>query len=130
MRTRPYELVARLVPTDGRAQRRDRECRTRLRRALQREQRRADEQLAADERRDGIPGQTEDERAVTDAERQRFARLHGNAPEHLLDAELGLDAPDQVVWSDGNAAGGDEHGRLEPELERRAMRLLVVGDGG
>ena len=76
--------------------------------ALQCQSGRTDEQLEADERRNGIARQAEYERRAADAERHRLARLHGNPPEHLFDAQLGLDSADQVVGSDGDASGGDE----------------------
>ena len=49
------------------------------------------EQLARDERRDRVAGQAEDERARPHAEgRAASPGLHRDAPEHLLDAEVGL----------------------------------------
>ena len=68
----------------------------------------------------GLPGQPEDERPPADAERERLARLHRDAPEDLLDAELGAGSAHEVVRADRHAAGADEHVRLEAALERLA----------
>src|SRR5438128_8717718 len=61
---------------------------TRLRRALQGEQRRANEELTADERRDRIPRQPEDEGRLPNTKSERLAGLDRHPPEHLFDAEL------------------------------------------
>ena len=45
----------------------------------------------------GLPGKPEDERAAADAERDRLAGTNRDAPEDLLDAELGLGGADEVV---------------------------------
>lgn len=87
----------------------------------------AHEQLEADKRRDGIPGQPEDERGATHAERDRFARLDRHPPEDFFDAELGLNPPNEVVWPDRDAARGHEHVLLEPPRERLAMSILGIG---
>src|SRR5205823_5772526 len=84
------------------------------------------EELAADERRDGVPGQAEDERVASYPERDRLSRLDRDAPEHLLDAELALDRADEIVLADRDSAGGHEDIGAETPLERRPQRLLVV----
>ena len=86
--------------------------------ALERQDGGTDEELEADERRTRVPGQAEHERPAPNAERDRLARLDRDAPEHLLDAELRLDPPHEVVRPDRDAAGGDEDVRLEPARER------------
>ncbi len=78
--------------------------------------------------RDGVAREPEDERPSADAERERLSRPDGNAPEVLLDTELGQDPPDEVVRADRDPARADEHVRLEAVLERPPMLLLVVGD--
>ena len=83
---------------------------------LQRAQRRLDEELAADERRHRVSRQPEHERRAADAERDRLPRLDRDAPEHLLDAELGLDLPHEIVRPDRDAARRDEDVRREPAL--------------
>src|SRR5581483_11916035 len=81
-------------------------------------------------RRNGIPRQSEDERAAAHAERNGLARLDRYLPEDLFDAELRLDPADEIVRSDRNAARGDEYVCLETARDRVAMRALVVRDGG
>ncbi len=88
----------------------------------------------------GLPGQPEDERLAAHAERHRLARLDRDAPEHLLDAELRLDPPHEVVRADRHAAGRDEDvgrrvrarvPRGVPTRRRRpAGSTLDVGAGG
>ena len=107
-RLRADEVVALRVPPDGRCEPAGSIARARRRGALEGEQRGPDEELEADERRDGVPGQPEHERPAANAERDRLARLDRDAPEHLLDAELGLDPANEVVRADGDPAGGDE----------------------
>src|SRR5439155_16458204 len=85
-------------------------------------------ELAPDERRDRIAGQAEDERLPAHAERDRFPRLDRDTPEHFLDPELSLDAPDKVVGTDRDTAGGDEDVELEPAPDRVTVCRLVVGD--
>ena len=104
------------------------EPRQRLALTLQRAQRRLDEELAADERRHRVAGQPEHERLTAHAERHRLARLDRDAPEHLLDAELGLDRAHEVVRTDRDAARRDENVRREAALERLPVCGLVVGD--
>ena len=106
---------------------------------LQREQRRSNEQLEPDERRHRVPGQAEDERAPEDAERDRLAGTHGDAPEDLLHAQLGLDPAHQVVGADRDAARGDEDvggegpARSPPEcassLSTTGAQALHLGPG-
>ena len=89
-RPRPQQRVARDEPAPAaRAARAGTRGRG-LREPLQGEQRRPDEQLEADERRDRVPRQPEDERAAAHAERDRLPGPHRDPPEHLLDPELGL----------------------------------------
>ena len=90
--------------------------------ALEREQRRPDEELEPDERRDRVSRAARRRAPSEHAERDRLSRLDRDAPEDLLDPELGRDLRDEVVRPDGDAAGGDEHVGLEPALERRAVR--------
>ena len=112
-RTGADEIVAAGVSLDGDGERARRPAWAWVARPLQGQDRRADEELAADERRDRVARQAEDERPVADAERDRLARSHGHAPEDLLDPELGLDPADEVVRADRHAARGDEHVVLE-----------------
>ena len=97
--------------------------------ALQRPQRRLDEELAPHERRHRVTRQPEDERLAANTERHGLPGPDRDAPEDLLDAKLRLDAPHEIVRSDRHAAGGDENVRCQPALERRPVRRLVVGDG-
>ena len=94
-------------------------ARERIRQAQERTQRRLHE--AARSRRATTPdcpgGRT---RASSRGRRTTPACPGGRRPpEDLLDAELGLDPTDEVVRPDGDAARGDEHVRLEAELDRR-----------
>ena len=100
------------------------------RRALIARERRADEQLEADEARDRVPGQPEDERAGRgDAEPERLARLVGDPPEHLLDAERGQRRLDVVVRPDRDAARRDDDvGRLD--RARRASASVAARSSG
>ena len=100
----------------------------RARGALQREQRRPHEDLEADEARDRVPGEAEDERPVADAEPERLPGLHRHAPEHLLDPEPGADRADEIVRADRDAARRDEHVAAQARFQRGAMRGLVVLD--
>ena len=95
---------------------------------MQRFERGTHEQLEADERRDGVTGQAEDERAAGDRERDRLPRLDRNPPEHLVGAERGEAAAHQIVRADRNATGRDEHVVCESALERVARRGRIVGD--
>ena len=105
------------------------EPRQRIPQALQRAHCRLDEELAPDERGDGIPREAEDERVAADAERDRLAGLDCHSPEHLLDAELSLRRPDEVVLADRDTARGDEDVGRESTLDGFPQRLLVVRDG-
>ena len=100
--------------------------RARVADALERQHRGPDEELEADERRDRVARQAEDERRAAHAEGDRLARLDRDAPEHLLDAELGRDAAHEIVRPDRHAARGHEHVRLEPARERLAVSRLGV----
>ena len=121
-----------LVPAGAAAQRRGQlglvEDGQRLACSLQLEDGRANEELEPHERRDGVPGQAEHERRAAGPERNRLPRLHRDAPEHLLDAELGEGRADEVVRPDRDAARGDENVGLESPLERGAEGVRVVGD--
>ena len=99
---------------------------SRLRHPLQRLDRRHDEERARHERRDRVARQAEDERRAPNAERERLARLDGHAPEHLLDPELTLDPPHEVVRADGHASRRDEDVELEAPLDRLPVRVVVV----
>ena len=76
----------------------------------------------------GFPGSPNTSLALADAERDRLARFHRDAPEHLLDTKLRLDSAHEIVWPDRNAPGRDEDICLEPARNRVAVRVLVVGD--
>jgi hypothetical protein len=123
-----HELVALLVAPEADRERSRLEPRQRIREPLQRAQRGLDEELAADQRRDGVPGQAEDERLAAHAERDRLARLHGDPPEDFLHAELLLDRADEIVLADRDAARRDQDVGREPDLQRRAHCVLVVRD--
>ena len=82
--------------------------------ALEREQRRADESRPPTSEETGFPGRPKTSVASADAEGERLAGTHRDAPEHLLDAEPGLDPAHEVVRSDRDAAGGDD------DVRRRA----------
>ena len=97
---------------------------------LQREHGRPHEELEGDERGNRVPGKSEHEGRAPHAERDRLPRLHGDAPEHLLDTQLRLDPADEIVRTDGDTAGRDQNVGFEPALERGAMRSLVVGHRG
>ena len=74
--------------------------------------------------------ETEHQRVAADAERDRLPRLHGDAPEDLLDAELSRDCPHEIVWANRDAAGADDEIRVDALLERRSMSRLVIRGGG
>ena len=76
----------------------------------------------------GLPGKPEHERPVPDPERDRSAGLDRDAPEHLLDAELGLHPADEVVRAHRHAAGRHEHVGIEAALQRRSVCSFVVRD--
>ena len=100
----------------------------RVRQAQERVDRRPHEELEGRQHGDGVPGQVEDQVVAADAEGHGLPRLHGHAPEELLDAELGLDLADEIVRADRGAAGGHEHVEAEQRaLHRAAVLLLVVG---
>ena len=60
----------------------------------------------------------EDERRIADSERHGLSGPHGDTPEHLLDTELGLDPPHEVMRPDRDTARGDERVVPEPRLQR------------
>ena len=92
------------------------------------QQRRAHEELERDERRDRVSGQPEDERRAAHRECDRLARLHRNAPEHLVGAELRERLAHEVVRADRDTARREEHVRGERTLERVARLDGIVGD--
>src|SRR5262249_58142488 len=124
--SRAQELVAFRVPADARTEHARLKRRPWLAGALEREQRGPNEELEADERRDRIPRQPEDEGLAAHAERDRLARLHRDAPEHLFDPELRLDPADEVMRADRDTARREQDVCTEPALERLAVRALVV----
>ncbi len=85
---------------------------------------------APDERRERVPGQAEDERRSADAEGERLARTHRDAPEDLLDAELRLDAADEVVRPDRDATRGDDHIGLRAPCTRACSSAASVSSAG
>jgi hypothetical protein len=101
-RLRTQELVALPVATHSRGESTHVEDRTRRGRALKREQRRSNEELAANEGGDGISGKPEHKRWPANPEGERLAGLDRDAPEHLLDAELRENPAHQIVRSDGD----------------------------
>ena len=92
---------------------------------LERPQRRRDEEQRSDERRERVPRQPEHERRVANAERERLAGPHRHAPEDLLDPEPRLDPADEVVRPDRDAAGGDDHIRLERPRQSACSRARL-----
>src|SRR5207244_9491554 len=66
--------------------------------------------------------------ALETPERNRLPGPHGNPPKHLFDSELVLNATDEIVRADRDAAGGDDDVRLECVLECDSMCRLVVAD--
>ena len=96
--------------------------------ALQREQRRADEEEAADERRDRVAGKPEGEGGAAGAEGEGLARAHGHTPEHLLDAEAREHTSDEIVRPHRDATRGDDDVGLERAGERLLESLLRVLD--
>jgi hypothetical protein len=107
---------------------RPRSKRGRAQRTLKGADGRAHEQHEADERGDGVAGQAEDQRLLADAESDRLAGLDRHTPEDLPDAELGLDATDEIVGADGDSARGDDEILLERLLEGAPVRGFVVAD--
>src|ERR1700722_18769281 len=115
-------LVTLWILRDRGAQRRTRERRSRIGRALQCRQRRAHEQLEADEHRHRVPRDPEEqstlaysrlgralERTITYTKAERLARLQGDPPEELPYPELALDLPHQVMSADRYASGAEDH---------------------
>ena len=68
----------------------------------------------------GLPGKPEDERPPADAERDRLAGLDCDAPEDLLDAKLGLDAPNEVVLPTDTPPEVTRTSASRPRCERRS----------
>ncbi len=79
-------------------------------------QRRTDEQLERDHRRDRVAGEPEHQRAAAHPECQRLARLHGDAPQPPLDAEFVLHVLDEVELAHRHPARGDKHVVLQALL--------------
>ena len=126
---RPHELVARVVPRQRRAEPSGQERRRRLARALEcgSAGRTNSSKPTSDDT--GLPGQPEHERRAARRERDRLARLHRDAPEHLGSRRApASERAHEIVRPDRDAAGGDQHVRREPARERRARRVRVVGD--
>ncbi len=90
----------------------------------------SDEEQRAHQRRHRVSRQTKDERCSPDSEGERLPRLDGDAPEHLLDTQLGNDLANEVMGTHRNTAGGHQHIRLETALESRPVGVLVVFDHG
>ena len=107
------EVVAVRIPPCGRPQRCALEPWRRVGCPLERAERRDDEEERADERRDRVSGEPEQQRVAPRRKGDRLARPHRDAPEDLFRAELCEDAADEVVRADGDAARGDEDVRLE-----------------
>jgi hypothetical protein len=128
-RPRTHELVALRVAPEPGAEPAGLVPWQRLLEPLQRSQCGLDEELTADERRDRIAGQPEDERLSAHAERNRLARLDRHAPEDLVDAEVPLGRSDEVVLAHRDAARGDERVGRETSLERLPQDWLVVSRG-
>ena len=124
--TRPHELVPARVSPERRRRAADVEARAGIGQALESSDGRADEEKRPDERRNGVPGEAEHECSAPHAERERFARLHGDAPEHLLDPEISRHGADEVVRADRDAARRHEHVGFQTALDRRTVRLLLV----
>src|SRR5262249_16802451 len=109
----PNELEPASVWANSRGQPARLEAGSRIRRALETQDGRHDEQTAGDERGHRISGQPEDQPRVTDPEGDGFPGLHGNTPEHLLHAELGSHPADEIMRPDRDAAGRHENVGLE-----------------
>jgi hypothetical protein len=124
---RAHELVARTIPANRLGEHSPLEGRRRIGKTEQRVHSGAHEELEADENRDRVAGQVEDEVVPPRAEGNRLSRLHRHAPEDLLDPKLALDLTDEVVRPHRGASGGNEH--VEPEqraLHRPSLLLPLV----
>ncbi len=122
---RPHELVAGRVARHRRAEDPSAEDRQWVGETEQRVDGRPHEKLEADERGDRVARQVEEQVVAAHAERDGLAGLHGDAPEHLLDPQLGLHPPHEIVRADRRAAGRDEHVEPEQSLFHRATMLLL-----
>ena len=71
----------------------------------------------------GFPGSPKTSVSPAHAERERLPGLDRDAPEDLLDAELGSDTSNEVVRTHRDAARGDEHVRLEARRDRLPMSV-------
>jgi hypothetical protein len=91
------------------------------------EERGAYELLERDQRRDGIPRQTEDRPVVEHHEGERSARLHADPPEPHLAAEPREHALDPVAVADRDAAGRDHGVTLERLAQPLRDRPRLVG---
>src|SRR5439155_24956057 len=125
-KARTEKLVSVRVTANGRYEPALEEHRAGNGRTLQGEQCRAHEDLRPDERRDGVPGESEHDRRPAHSECKWLDRLDRDTPEDLLHPELSQDPADEIVPTDGHAARGDEDVGREASFERLAMRCLVV----
>ena len=116
---RALEVVALRAATRRRASDARRGTAARGRRRPGAPERRQDEEQRADERGDRVPGQPEHERRAADAERERLARAHRDAPERPPRRRGAASSAHEVVRPDRDAARGDEDVRLERARERR-----------
>jgi glycosyltransferase involved in cell wall biosynthesis len=126
-RSGTHELVPVRIPLDAVREAATSPSWSRIALAGECPERRSHEQLEADQRRHRVAGQPEEEGAVAHAERDRLARLDGDAPEHLADAELRRNTAHEVVRPDRHTAGGDDDVCGERALERMCVRGFVVG---
>jgi hypothetical protein len=122
------ELVPLRVPAETDRRLATLERRSRIREALQLEQRGAHEQQGSDERRHRVPRKPEHERIGPSSERQRLSRLHRDSPEDFLDAEFPFDPAHEIVRTHRHAARGHEHVEGQPVRQCFAMGVLLVGD--
>jgi hypothetical protein len=95
-------------------------------RALHREQRRPEEQLEGDERRDRVAGQPEHRAIAAHAERERLARLHRDLVQLELDAGRRERGAHVVAVADRHAAGRDHHVVIERARDQRRHRDRIV----
>ena len=98
----------------------------RLRQPEERVHRRPDEQLEGHEDRDGVARKAEDEVLAPHAERDRLPRLHRDAPEDLLDAQVALGLAHEVVRADRGAARRDDEVEGEEGPLERPPELVAV----
>src|SRR5204862_3368914 len=123
---RSHELLALGASATGAAEDPAPEQRQRVADPLQRKHCRPDEELEADERRDRVARQPEHERRSAYAEGDRLPGLDRDAPEDLLDAEVRLELPDEIVRPHRDPPRGDDDVGGERMRERSRVCLLVV----